>query len=257
MSNAVRAYARAQDRIHVTRQARTALIASALLTAALYAVPFGGFLIYPLLLLSTLAHELGHGLTAQVLGGEFREFYMGPDGSGMAVHAGPSGHVLEAMVSAGGLVGPALVAALCFALARRERVARWALGLLGAGCLAAVALVVNNPFGRWYVGIGGLVLAVLAVRARAALAQSALVFLAVQLALSVFSRADYLFTDTAVTSGGTMPSDTAQIAAALGGPYWLWGAACGLFSVLVLVLGLWLFVRGSTRLELSDLRTRA
>lgn len=246
-----------RERPDVTRGARTALIGSAVLTAALYAVPFGGHLIYPLLLLSTLAHELGHGLTAVALGGDFREFYLWPDGSGMAVHAGPSGHVLEAMVSAGGLVGPALVAALFFALGRRERVARWALGLVGAGGLAAVALVINNPFGRWYVGIVGLGLIAMAAAAPPALARSALVFLAVQLALSVFSRADYLFTDTAVTSGGNMPSDVAQIAAALGGPYWLWGAACGLFSVLVLVFGLWLFLRGGARPPaLSALRSR-
>lgn len=247
---------RAHERPDVTRGARAALVGSAVLTAALYAVPFGGLAIYPLLLLSTLAHELGHGLTAVALGGQFREFYLWPDGSGMAVHAGPSGHVLEAMVSAGGLVGPALVAALFFALARRERVARAALGLVGVGGLAAVLLVVNNPFGRWYVGLASLTLVALA-GVSPSIARSALVFLAVQLALSVFSRGDYLFTDTAVTSGGTMPSDVAQIAAALGGPYWLWGAVCGLFSVLVLVFGLWLFLRGGTaRRGLSALRSR-
>lgn len=256
MSAAARAFARAHDHVQVTRKARAALIGSALVTAALHLIPFGGFLIYPLLLLSTLAHELGHGVTALLTGGSFREFYLWPDGSGMAVHVGPEGHVLEALVSAGGLVGPALVAALCFILARRERVARAALGLLGAACLLADALVVRNGFALWYIGLFGALLLGLGLRARASLAQAALVFLAVQLALSVFSRGDYLFTDTAHTAGGILPSDTAQIARALGGTYWMWGAACGLFSLLVLVLGLWLFLRGSTRLELSQLRTR-
>lgn len=256
MSAAARAFARAQEHLQVTRQARTALIGSALATAALYTIPFGAYLAYPLLLLSTLAHELGHGLTAVVLGGEFREFYLWPDGSGVARHLGPSGHVSEALVSAGGLVGPAIVAALGFVLARREKVARAGLGILGLGCLLADLLVVRNGFGLWYVGIVGAALLGLGVRARASLAQGALVFVAVQLALSVFSRSDYLFTDTAVTSGGVMPSDTAQIARALGGSYWMWGAACGLFSVLVLVLGLWLFLRGSTRHELSQLRSQ-
>jgi hypothetical protein len=256
MSAAARAFARAHGRVQVTRQARQALVASALVTAALYAIPLGGFLIYPLLLLSTLTHELGHGLTALATGGEFREFYLWPDGSGMAVHAGPGGHVAEAMVAAGGLVGPALAAALCFAFARREKVARAALGLLGAGFLAADILVVQNPFGRWYIGLVGAALVLLAARARASVAQTALVFLAVQLALSVFSRGDYLFTATAQTAGGTMPSDSAHIAMALGGSYWMWGLACGAFSVLVLVLGTWLFWRGSTNLELSSMRAR-
>lgn len=256
MSSSARAFARAHERVTVTRRARGALIASAAITLALYAIPFGGFFIYPLLLLSTLAHELGHGLTALLTGGGFEAFYLWPDGSGMAVHTGPEGHALQAIVAAGGLIGPAVVAGLCFALARRERIARLTLGLVGAGFLLADALVVRNAFGFWYIAAVGVLLVALALRARAAVAQTALVFLAVQLALSVFSRADYLFTATATTSGGVMPSDSAHIAEALGGPYWLWGAACGLFSVLVVVLGLWLFTRGSTRIELGSLRGR-
>lgn len=256
MTNAARAFARAHDQAQVTRRARGALFASAALTLVLYAVPFGGFLIYPLLLLSTLAHELGHGLAALATGGSFEAFYLWPDGSGMAVHTGPEGHALQAVVAAGGLVGPAVVAALCFALARREWVARVVLGLLGLGFLAAVALVVENAFGFWYIGGVGVLLLALAVRARAAVARTALVFLAVQLALSVFSRADYLFTASATTSAGVMPSDSAHIASALGGSYMLWGAACGLFSVLVLVLGLWLFTRDSARRPLSAARRR-
>lgn len=253
MSLSARAFAKAHDRVEVTRRARGALIASAALTLALYAIPFGGFLIYPLLLLSTLAHELGHGLAALATGGSFKAFYLWPDGSGMAVHSGSGEPILNAIIAAGGLIGPAVVAALCFALARRERVARLTLGLLGLGFLAAVALVVENAFGFWYIGGVGVLLLALA---RTSVARTALVFFAVQLALSVFSRADYLFKATATTSAGAMPSDSAHIAEALGGPYWLWGAACGLFSILVLVLGLWLFTRGSTSVDLSTLRSR-
>lgn len=254
MSSAARAFARAHDHVQVTRRARGALFASAAITLLLYLVPFGGLLIYPLLLLSTLAHELGHGLAALATGGTFHAFYLWPDGSGMAVHSGPEGHVLQAIVAAGGLIGPAIVAGLCFALARRPAVARVVLGLLGLGFLAAVALVVENPFGFWYIGGVGLLLLALAARASATTAQTALVFVAVQLALSVFSRADYLFTASAQTSAGVMPSDSAHIAAALGGSYLLWGAVCGLFSVLVLVLGLWLFTRGESRVSLANLR---
>jgi membrane-associated phospholipid phosphatase len=64
------------------------------------------------------------------------------------------------------------------------------------------------------------------------------VFLAVQLALSVFSRGDYLFTDVARTGEGTFPSDVANMSSALFLPYWFWGALCGAFSVAVLALGL-------------------
>ena len=87
------------------------------------------------------------------------------------------------------------------------------------------------------------VLVWLAVRGNAASAQLGAVFLATQLALSVFSRADYLFTDVAATAVGNMPSDTAVIAQALGGTYWIWGLVCGLFSLAVLAAGVLWFLR--------------
>jgi membrane-associated phospholipid phosphatase len=72
-----------------------------------------------------------------------------------------------------------------------------------------------------------------------------LVFLAVQLSLSVFSRGDYLFSEVARTGSGDFPSDVANMADALFLPYWFWGATCGAFSVAVLVVGLWAFLRSA------------
>ncbi len=77
------------------------------------------------------------------------------------------------------------------------------------------------------------------------MAQPLVAFLAVQLSLSAFSRADYLFTATAQTGAGTFPSDVAQMANSLLLPYWFWGATCGTFSILVLLAGLWLFLRSA------------
>src|SRR5689334_597635 len=44
--------------------ARTVLLASAAVTLVLYMLPYGEILSRPFLLLSTLAHEMGHGLTS-------------------------------------------------------------------------------------------------------------------------------------------------------------------------------------------------
>jgi membrane-associated phospholipid phosphatase len=75
------------------------------------------------------------------------------------------------------------------------------------------------------------------------MAQFSLVFLAVNLAVSVFTRGDYLFTDVAGTSRGNMPSDVANMSKALFLPYWFWGAVCGLISVAALCVGLWVYLR--------------
>jgi hypothetical protein len=97
-----------------------------------------------------------------------------------------------------------------------------------------------------FTGLVGAALIMVAWRGSQVTAQLTLVFVAVQMALSVFSRGDYLFTEHAHTGVGLMPSDVAHMAEALGGPYWMWGAVCGAFSLLVLALGVWTFLR-STR----------
>lgn len=221
-----------------TERARLVLLASVILTALLYVVPYGRYVAYPLMLLSTLAHEMGHGVSALLVGGSFHRFVMWPDGSGLAVWSGEGGALSRALVAAGGLLGPAVAAAVGFAVGRTARGARGALTGLTAILALALLLVVRNLFGFIFVAVvlGGCLLAVR--KASGEAAQLVLIFLSVQLALSVFSRGDYLFTPTAETASGAMPSDVGQIAAALLLPYWFWGLVCGAVSVAVVLYGI-------------------
>lgn len=225
-------------RLKTAERGRLVLLVSVVLTAALYVVPYGHYVAYPLMLLSTLAHEMGHGVTALLVGGSFHRFEMWPDGSGVAVWSGNVGPLQRAAVAAGGLVGPAVAAAAGFAVGRTVRGARGALTALAVILALALLLVVRNLFGWIFVGVvfAGCVFA--ARKASGEVAQLLLIFLAVQLALSVFSRGDYLFTPVAETGAGSMPSDVGQIAGALLLPYWFWGVVCGAVSVAVLVYGL-------------------
>ena len=57
------------------------LLLSVIATLLLYfVVPFGRLIAYPLVLLSTLAHELGHGIAAVLVGGDFEQFVMHDNG---------------------------------------------------------------------------------------------------------------------------------------------------------------------------------
>jgi hypothetical protein len=221
------------------------LILSIGVTLLLYLIPFGRWIAYPLVLLSTLAHELGHGVTGALVGGTFDRFVMHWDASGTAYWSGSpsvtSGDV--ALVGAGGLVGPAVVAAMLFVLARWERAAKPALGVIAGGLVVALLLVVRNAFGVAFVSVLAASSGVLAWKASRRAARMALVFGAVQLALSVFSRGDYLFTDTARGPYVNGPSDVAIMSKYAGMPYWFWGLVCGAFSIAVLVFGTWIFLR--------------
>ncbi len=214
------------------------LVGSVVGTAVLYAVPGLHMVAYPLLLLSTLAHEMGHGLTAILVGAHFNSFQMWSNGSGVAAWSGNVSRLSLALVAAGGLVGPAVASACFFALAKKAELARLALTILGVLLIVAEFLVIRNSFGWIFVGILAAIFLYVAQQNSPWLAQTTLVFLAMQLALSVFSRMDYLFTKSAQTSQGMMPSDVAQMAHALFLPYWFWGGVCAAFSVAVLFLGM-------------------
>lgn len=239
---------RTSPEAELSARARLALILTVGITLALYFVPYGDRIAYPLLLISTLVHELGHGVAAMLVGGDFERFVMNWDGSGMAMwNPAGVGRIGHAIVSAGGLVGPAVAAAVCFALARRPSRARICLGAFGFLLLVAEVFVVRNGFGLVFVGIFAAVCLVIAFSASEQVAQISLVFLAVQLALSVYSRGDYLFMESAgVNSNGVvLNSDVKQMELALGLRYWFWGALCAGFSALVLIVGGWYFVRPS------------
>lgn len=213
-----------------------------LVTAALYVVPFGRTIAWPLVLISTLAHELGHGLAAALLGGQFRALYIYRDASGAALWSGAFGRVAVATVAAAGLIGPAIAAFVLLVMGRQPRRARTLLGILGVSLFVIALLVVRNPFGVVFTLLLGSVLLLVAFRFPDA-SQSVVILLAVQLALSVFSRSDYLFTRMALTTAGPKPSDVAVMAQALFLPYWFWGAACGVLSVVILWAGVKVFFR--------------
>ncbi len=224
--------------------ARTMLLASGAVTLLLYNLPFGDILARPFLLLSTLVHELGHGLTSLLLGGGFHRLEMWPNGAGASeIDVASFGPLRQALTAAGGLVGPAVAATLCFTLGRTGRGARACLLGLGGLLLIAEVLVVRNVFGWVFTGLVVAACLFTALRGTPTAAQLAVVFAAVQLALSVFSRADYLFIRTVNNPTGQFPSDVERIAQALWLPYWFWGILCGAFSIAVLGLGLRIFWR--------------
>ena len=120
----------------------------------------------------------------------------------------------------------------------------------------AVSLVLwtRTPFGWGFGAAVALLSLLVAFKARPALAQMVLVFVGVQLALSVYTGGGYLFTKTVddPRTAFSGPSDTQAMSEALHGlPYWFWGSACAAFSAVVLLAGLWLYVKPGRRERLA------
>lgn len=214
-----------------------ALIVAALLIWGLQRfVPYGRLILYPFTLLSTWVHEMGHGLTACLVGGWFHHLEIYADASGLAYFTAAPG-ARQALVAAGGLLAPPLVGMLLLVLGRRA--ARPLLAALALTMVASLLLWVRTPVG--WLTVGGL--ALLCAAAGRLLGASGQLFfvqlLGLLLGLDTVTRADYLFVRSARIGGQLHASDVAGIASTLGGPPALWGVLIGGLSAVLMLIGLW------------------
>jgi MFS family permease len=252
-------YSDVMDRPHVPtsprRQATIVLLGSVAVTLAMFVIPspeHTWWLLAPFRWLHIYVHEFGHGIAALLSGGVFDRFEMYTY-SGVAYTA-TSGALAIAFVCAGGLCGPAVVGGLFLAMGRNVRWARIALAAFGAFMALSLVLWTRTPFGWAFGAVVAALSLLVAARAKPALAQTALVFLGVQLALSVYTGGGYLFTQyVQIQNGHRGPSDTQAMADAIGGPYWFWGAVCAAFSAVVLLSGLWLYIKPQRRARRASL----
>lgn len=116
------------DQQTISRQETLGIIGlSALAAFVITYIPFINIIDFPFRLLLTMVHELGHGLTAILTGGDFRNFIITPNGSGLAYTAGG----IRFMVIAAGYLSVAVFAAALIWLGRDYRWSRLALGIIG------------------------------------------------------------------------------------------------------------------------------
>lgn len=218
----------------------TWLIAAAIATVILWQIPIGHYILYPFSILATWFHEMGHGLTALLLGGNFRQLLIYANGSGVAQHSGPLflGPIGQALVAAGGPMGPPIAGAGFILASRRFRTARYGLVLLGSLLILSALIWVRSLFGFVAIPVLGLVILAIALRAPQWMQGFAIQFLGVQACLSTFYQLDYLFTRQANIAGQILPSDSSQIAQNLLLPYWFWGGLMAIASLLLLIQSL-------------------
>jgi hypothetical protein len=205
-------------------------------------VPFGQQLLYPFTLLATWVHEMGHGLTAIALGGDFLELEIHASAGGFAVTTASS-EARHALVCLGGLLAPPLVGALGLAFVHGPRRARlFLLGLAGLMALSTIVWV-RSAVGLLAVPLTAVVLGLVAVRLfrarperRVLLAQAISVMLAAD---TVTRMIGYVFKDAVLVDGKPSPSDIAMVAEGLGGPQVMWGVIVTAVALALLGFGLW------------------
>jgi hypothetical protein len=208
--------------------------AAVILSLVLPRLPYGRTLLYPFALLGTWAHELGHGLTALVAGGSFKrlEVHRNLDGLAYSSGVGPFG---RAVVAAGGLLAPAVAGGLVIVLGANDGTAPWILAGLAIAVLASVVLFVRNLFGWVALGLIGLVLVPVALRAPEVVRIFVAQLVGIQFCVASWGSLDYMFTKHFYrTDGQLTDSDTQTIANVLVLPYWFWGGIIAAVSLAIL-----------------------
>lgn len=200
--------------------------AVALLMFVVWRLPGGNYFLYPFTIFATWFHEMGHGLTAAALGATFTKLALHGDGSGLAhyQHASDFAPWKKALVSAAGPLGPSVFGTALIPLATRAMAARISLLVLSGTMLYSAVFIIAGLFGTLVIGIAGLVIIYLALRATAEQCRLLLLFIALQACISGYRNLDYVFAEEAAIDGLVYLSDVSVIARELGGPHWFWGA---------------------------------
>ncbi|MEM6400104.1 MAG: M50 family metallopeptidase [Cyanobacteria bacterium P01_D01_bin.116] len=216
------------------------LIGAAVATIVLWQVPYGHYILYPFSILATWFHEMGHGLAAIFLGGDFLKLEIFANGSGRATYTYSGdlflGRIGRAIVAAAGLLGPPIAGAILILASRSFKTASISLKILGGFLLFSVLIWVRSLFGIVAILLLGLIILGIGIKGNRWFQGFSIQFLGVQACVSTYNQLDYLFSPTAGPLG---ISDTAQIQRELLiFPYWFWGGLIAIASFAILVQSL-------------------
>lgn len=225
------------------------LFLAGLLVVFLPQLPFGNIVGYPFLILTTWFHEMGHGLTAILLGNSFDRLVILPSGSGYALSSidVDASRFERAAIAAGGPIAPSLFGAALILASAKERWWTPAFYSLAAILVLSVIIWVRSLTGILLLPALAALFVLIVHAAKPALKRFALQFIGLLAALSMFRDWNYLFSQSAVINGQEMLSDTGAIEAQLALPYWVWAAAIIAISFTIVGISLKIALAASAR----------
>lgn len=204
---------------------------------ALPVIPYGRTALLPFSLLGTWAHEMGHGMMGEIVG-DFNKLVLLKGGGGYAL-VRKGGGLEQVLVSAAGLLGPAIVGAAMILMAAREKTARWALAVLSVSILLSVIFYVRGAFGFFAMLAIGAVLALIAFKGPVLVRVLLAGFIGVQFCLASWQDRHYMFTKDFLRDGDRLNSDTQNIAEEWLLPYWFWGGLILAASIAIMTFAFW------------------
>lgn len=217
-----------------------------------YIMPMGRLFLYPFVILSTWFHEMGHGLTALILGGSFHKLEIVSSGSGVAYWSGDvfGGDLGKAMIALAGPVAPTIVGAFFLLMSsqksKRQR-SRMINLIFSIFMIICDIIWIRTLFGAFVIGAFSVAFFCSAVWGTEKFNSVVLQFIAVQALMSIYMNIGYFFTGIGTGEDGIYYSDTYVVSQCLILPYWFWGCVVTAFSVLSIVFCYKKLISGSAK----------
>lgn len=198
---------------------------------------------YPFVLLTTVFHEVGHGLAALASGGEIEKIVIFADGTGYCQHRGDYGFWQRVIILSAGYLGSSLEGSfLLFLTLRLKRGGRIILTFLSLALFAVSALWVRNPFGFVTTICLAVALALAAWRLSDSASELLGIFLCAYVALFAASTIGQIARHPFMGIQGGL-TDQSKLAQLTNIPPMLWSLIWLAFAVVALALAIYMGVR--------------
>jgi len=199
----------------------------------------GRLIQWPFNIVTTFVHELGHGLMAIAVGGDFIKMELFQNGSGRAFTRGTQPGLPRALVAAAGLIAPAMCAGLFIMVGLSAKASSRLLLIFGILILLSCAIWVRTAFGLVILACFALFFLLLSRKAKGVFDQFLVQFMGMHMLVDTLTDTlRYLFKSNAEVAGQISRSDTGAIAHNLGGSYLIWAILIATLCILILVLSL-------------------
>ena len=213
---------------------------SAILVFIIWKSPTLGSFRYPFVLLGTWFHEMGHGITALVLGGNFEYLEIYKNGGGVAYTSYLTTelwlpyNLTRALVAFGGLIGPCIMGSLLIISGTKPNLSKLMLGLLVISIVISLIFWLRSYMPMLILGTIAFILGIIIFINNNSVIHWTVLFLGLQSTLSTYLQLDYLFTSSFIRNGTQNISDTQAIANNLFGTHWMWAIIVIIFSLVLL-----------------------
>ncbi len=205
------------------------LIASIILVLVLHNISMLSWVTYPFNLLATWIHEMGHGLTAEMLGGDFKKLVINSDTSGYASYMFPVGHNFSrGIIASAGYMGTSIFGATMLFFRKKDNFVRVFSFLLGIFMVFSLLIYIRSLTG-WLFGVPfSALLIFVGLKNDNELNSFFYNFIASQIALNAILDIKVLFSvgnsKGGVSSLRSLGSDASAMSQLWFAPYWFWAS---------------------------------